>query len=313
MTEAPRDAGTGALGRMARRPVVIAALAMLFWASSLIVVRAVRGEVPPLGLSFWRSFLGFLIIVPFIVAPLRRDLPVLLRHWRMLGLLGFLMFVGGNASLFIGLQDTEAINAGLINSFEPVVIILMAWLLFRDPVSLRQLAGVLISLSGVAMLISRGRLDGLAALDFNRGDLWVLVAITSWGLYAALLRRAPQGIHPLSSFAATVFIGSMMLLPLYVWEIATVGPTPLSRASLVSIGVLAVFSTVLGVVFWNRALGALGAGRAGLFLHLIPAYTVILAVIFLGERLALFHLAGIALIATGIFLTSRRARVSRPG
>lgn len=307
----PKDLGTDAPARsrlkaLVLSPHVAAATAMFMWALSMILVRLVRGEVPPLGLSFWRTTFAFALILPFAMRYVRADWPILSRRWPMLALLGFLIFVAGNGGLFIGLQDTTAINAALINSFEPVLIVVVGALLFRDAVTLRQAVGVAISLAGVLGLITEADPAVLAGLAINRGDLWVLAAITSWAFYAVLLRRSPRGLHFLSQFAALAFFGMVFMLPFYLWEASFIAPTRFTLQTVAAVAILAVFSTVLSVILWNNAIAGLGSGRAGLFIHLIPVYTVILATVFLGEALEPYHALGILLIGIGIWLATLR-------
>lgn len=297
------------LMRMIKSPHAAAATAMFMWALSMIAVRLVRGDVPPLGLSFWRTLLALLIVLPFAVHRVRADWFALRKSWPILALLGFLLFVAGNGGLFVGLQNTTAINASLINSFEPILIVVVGALMFRDAVTIRQAIGVAVSLAGVLALISRADYRVLADFDINRGDLWVLFAITSWAFYAVLLRRSPRGVHYLSQFTALVFFGALFMLPFYLWEAINVAPTRANLESISVIAILAVFSTLLSIILWNKAIAGLGSGRAALFIHLIPVYSVILAGLLLDETLELYHAFGIVLIGIGIWLaTMRRAR-----
>lgn len=302
----PVTAPPGRAREILTSPYTAAIVAMFMWALSMVLVRGVRGDVPPIGLSFWRTLLAVVLILPFVIRQLRTDLPVLIAHWPMLLLLGFLLFVGGNASLFVGLQDTTAINASLINSFEPMAIVVVGAILFRDAVTLRQGIGVLISLGGVVTLVCRADLSVLAQLTFNRGDLWILAAISAWAFYAVLMRRAPRGVSHVSVFVALAVFGCLTLLPFYLWETLSGSVMQVNATSITTIAVLAVFSTLLSVLLWNRALHGLGSARAGLFVHLIPAYSIVLATLFLGETLEFFHIAGIVLIGIGIGLATVR-------
>ena len=287
-------------------PHLSAAIAMLLWAFATIGARYVREDVPPMGLSFWRTGLAFLILLPFVAGRLRAEAAIIRRHWKILFALGALLIVGGNAMLFLALQYTIAINAAVLNSTEPVVIIMVAWLLFRDPVGWRQVAGIGMSLIGVLVLIGRGDMDALADLDFNRGDLIVIGAYISWAFYAVLLRRAPRELDPLVQLALILGFGTLALLPIYLVEEFAYRPTYFTWTTLISIVVLALVSSLLGLFMWNRAVTALGPGRAGIYIYLIPAYTIVLAILLLGEALEDFHIAGIALIATGIVLSGRK-------
>ncbi len=283
-----------------------AAIAMLLWAFSTIVARYVRDDVPPMGLSFWRTALAFLILLPFVAGRLAANAAIIRRHWKILFALGALLIVGGNAMLFLALQYTIAINAAVLNSTEPVIIIVAAWLLFRDPVGWRQAAGIGMSLAGVLVLIGRGDLDVLGRLDFNRGDLIVIGAYVSWAIYAVLLRRAPRELDQLTILALILGFGALALFPVYLVEELAIRSTDFTWTALISIVVLAVVSSLFGLLMWNRAVTALGPGRAGIYIHLIPAYTIVLAILLLGEALEDFHIAGIALIATGIVLSGRK-------
>ena len=287
-------------------PYLAAVIAMFFWAGSTVLVRYVREEVPPMGLSFWRSLLGFLLLLPFALYPLRQQSHLIRKNWKILLFLAFLLMVGGNAILFLSLQYTIAINAAVINSFEPIIIIVLAWLLFRDPFSRRQGFGVAVSLMGVLVLISTGSLDVLAQMDFNQGDLLVTGAYVSWGLYAVMLRKVPRGLDQRITLLCILGFGTILMLPIYLYEASSVRPTNFTWVTINSVVWLAIFSSVLSILLWNYAISKLGAGRAGLFIHLIPAFTVIMAIFLLGEEFRQFHLTGIALIFIGIYFSSRQ-------
>mgnify|MGYP003999334679 CR=1 FL=1 len=139
--------------------------------------------------------------------------------------------VGGNAVLFLSLQYTMAINAAVINSVEPLFIVLFAALLFRDRFTWLQGTGLALSLLGVLVLISAGSFEQLLKLDFNRGDLIVTVAYASWGLYVVFLRKAPTGLDHRLLLAALLGLGALFMLPLYLVETMLVRPFPFSAAS----------------------------------------------------------------------------------
>jgi drug/metabolite transporter (DMT)-like permease len=266
----------------------------------------VREEIPPMGLSFWRTFAGFLIVLPFVLSGLEARAPAIRANWRVIALVSALLIVGGNALLFLSLQFTIVINVALLNSVEPVLIIIVAWLAFRDPLSRRQAAGVAVSFLGVVILISRGDLEMLANFDFNLGDILVLFAYVSWACYAVFMRLVSRQIDHLTMLALLLGLGAAMLLPLYLVEHFFFRPTAFTWSLVAAAASLALFTSVLGVLMWNRALAALGSARAGLFIHLIAAYSVVLSIVFLGERLEEFHVTGILLIGIGIYFANTR-------
>jgi len=300
--------GTRLATRVLTSPYLAVVLAMLFWAASTVVVRGMRAEVPPLGLSFWRTILGAALVLPFAWRPMMRQIELIRRHFWIILLLSFLLIVAGNAVLFLSLQYTIAINVGVLNSFEPLLIVLAAWAIFRDRVTVNQLAGVLVSLLGVFALIGRGDPRAILDLDFNAGDILVLFAYLSWALYAVYLRLAPRELDQRVMLFLVLFLGSLMLIPLYAVEWAIDRPMSFSLPAIGAIVGLAVFSSVCAIFLWNYAIRHLGPARAGFFIHLIVAFTVVMAIVFLDEVFAWFHAVGVALIGAGIYLSVYRRR-----
>jgi drug/metabolite transporter (DMT)-like permease len=288
-----------------KSPVIALIFTTFCWACTTIVVRHTRMEIPPFGLAFWRNFSATLFILPFAIEPLRRQWPLIRAHLPLLALLSALLWLGGNALLFLALQYTIAINAGVINSVEPVLIILAAAILFRDRISWLQAAGVAVSLSGVLVLLSAGSFERLLQLKLNIGDLIVFCAYIFWALYAVLLRKLPRGMDPWAMLFVLIGLGALFVMPLYLLETIYFRAMPFTLTSVASSLWLGLFPCAICMYLWNYAISSLGASRAGQFLHLIPAFTVILAILLLGEQFAGHHLAGIALIIAGIALTSR--------
>lgn len=288
-------------------------LTNLFWAGNIVLGRGVVGLVPPIALSYVRWTGAFLIGLAFAWRQLQQDLPVLLRQWRLMLLLSAIGVASYNTMSYIGLTETTALNALLLQSAMPLVILVWAFVLFRDRPSRLQTVGVAVSLLGVCAIASKGSIEVLRHLSINHGDLWILAAIAINGSYAALLRRRPK-VHPLSFLVAAMGIGSCMNLPFFVWEELTVARITFDWQAMAALAYIAVFPSFIAYLFFNRGIELIGAGRAGQSMHLMPVFGSVLAVLFLGERFRLYHAVGIALIATGIVLASvkPRRRLSPP-
>ena len=303
-----RLSSDGLAMRVLTSPYLAVTVAMLCWAGSTVVVRGVRADVPPLGLSFWRTLLGAALVLPFAWRPMMLQIDLIRRHFWIILLLSFLLIVAGNGVLFLALQYTIAINVGVLNSFEPLLIIVAAWAIFRDRVTFNQLAGVLVSLLGVFALIGRGDPRAILDLDFNAGDILVLFAYLSWAFYAVYLRLAPRALDPRVMLFLLQFLGSLLLIPFYAVESAFDRPMTFGLPALTAIVGLALFSSIGAIYLWNYSIRHLGPTRAGIFIHLIVAFTVILAIVFLGEVFVWFHAVGVALIGAGIYLSIYRGR-----
>ncbi len=288
-------------------PYLLLVLTPLFWAGNFLVGRLVHETVPPVGLAFWRWAVGLLIILPFAWPQIRRDWPVYRANWPIVLVLSILGVSCFNTLLYVGVAQTEAFNASLIQSTMPVWIAVLSFLLFRDRPGRWQIAGIFVSLCGVATIIMRGDPANIGDLAFNPGDVWVLVAVITYGGYSALLRRRPA-VGPLGFLAVTFIVGDLVLVPFYIHEMVVLDRyVPLNGTALATVLYVSLFASVLAYMFWNRGIELIGANRAGVFIHLVPAFVAVGAVTILNEHPQPFHAAGIILILGGVFLTTRRA------
>lgn len=285
-------------------PYLLLTLAVLFWSGNFILGRAVRMDVPPVALAFWRWALASLLVLGPAIAPLKRDAAAIRGNWPILILLAATGVASFNTLVYTGLQYTVAINAFLMQAMMPVCIILFSFLLFRTRINRRQGASVVLCLSGAVTIIIQGDLQVLSSLSLNPGDLLVLVAVLAYAAYSVLLRKRPA-IHPLSFVAVTFGLGTLMLLPLYLWETIRIRALQFNGVTLLSILYVAVFPSIVSYLCYNRGVESIGANRAGVFLYLMPVFGSLMAVGLLGESLFWFHWVGIALIAAGLVSSLR--------
>jgi drug/metabolite transporter (DMT)-like permease len=289
-------------------PYLLLTLSALLWSGNFVLSRAVVSLIPPVGLLFWRWAVALAVLLPIVLPRLRRQWPLIRAHLKLFPLYGLLGVTLFNLLIYTAMHSTTAINAALVNSSIPILIIFFSRLFFRQSVSGRQWVGIVLSLAGVATIILRGEPAALLQLSFTTGDLLVLAAAASWAFYSLGLRYYPQGLDPLVFLFVIALFGLAFIAPLYALEIASgkvVHPTP---ATLVSIAYVGVFASVVAFVAWNSGIRRLGAQTGGPFIHLMPAFRTVLAVIFLHERLQPFHLAGIGLIIAGILCATLRPR-----
>lgn len=289
-------------------PYILLILTTLFWSGNFVLSRGMHADIPPFALSFWRWVVAFIILAFFGMRHLMAQKDLALTHYRFLIVQGLLGVAGFNSLIYLAMQNTTAINAVIVNSCTPVIIVLISWLLYNEKLQLRQCLGVCISLSGVMLIISGGELATLLNLQFNRGDVLVFIAAVFWAFYSANLKKYPKGLNPLAFQTAIVMVGLVALIPLYGIEILSGKSLVVSPATVVTILYVAVFASVLAFIFWNRAVAQLGANTAGPFLHLMPVFSTILAVTFLGETLTPYHFKAILLIFSGILLTTYKKK-----
>lgn len=287
-------------------PYLLLVLTILFWAGNFNLARAIHADVPPLGLSFWRWAVAALILLPFAWPSMRATLPLARVHWRLVLALAVLGIAGFNSLVYLGLQTTTATNGVLLQSVTPITMILLAGLVLHEQSTLMQWVGIVVSLLGVLVIITRADVTVLRHFAFNRGDVWILLATLDWSLYTVLLRKLPDGLKGLPILGFTVSIGALVILPLYVYESVTFHTMPITAVSVASIAYVAIFPSLLSYMFWNHVTHRLGVNRTGQFSHLMPVFGILLATLLLGERLQLFHALGMSLVAAGLLLTNMK-------
>ena len=281
-------------------PYLLLTLSALIWSGNFVISRAMNDVIPPAGFVFWRWMVALVVLAPIALPRLRSQWPLVRANWLLIGICGLFGVTLFNFLIYTAMHTTTAINAALVNSAIPVFIIMFARIFYGQRVTLRQHAGIALSLTGVATIILRGDPSRVLTLSFNQGDLLVLLAAVSWGLYSVAIKRYPQGLNPFVFLFCISLCGLVLLIPFYALEIASGQVMTLNRPTVLSVAYVGIFASVVAFSAWNYGLSKVGPHIGGQFVHLMPAFSTILAFIFLGERLHLFHVAGIALIFSGI-------------
>lgn len=286
-------------------PYLLLTATVLFWSGNFVLGRGIREQIPPVALNFWRWAGALIVVLPFGWGAVRRQWPLLRKHWRFVALMSIPSITVFNTFIYTALHTATTTNTVLINAMVPIFIGVIARLRFGARMARLQIIGVLISLAGLTFIIFRGDWAMLRHLVFSRGDLWTLGAGLSWALYSVMLRLRPMAMDPLAFLTALIIAGLIFLLPFYLWELSVRGGFALSPPNAAGLAYVCIFPSVLAYICWNRGVDWVGANRAGIFFHLMPVFSILLAALLLGERLHLYHLPGMALIFVGIALTTR--------
>ncbi len=303
----PTSAASGPAPWRRALPYLLITIAVWSWAGNLIIARAVRADIPPIGLSFWRWFIAAVVLLPFAWPGLRAEAPLLRAAWKQLCLLGFLL-TGGSTLAFVAVNHTTAINASLVYATQPAAAAFIGWILFRHHFSRLQVLGVVAALLGILAMMSRADWGVLADLQLNGGDLWMIAATTGLSAYSVLLVRLRRGLGLLSSLFVMVAAGSLLLLPFYIAESTLSRTVPLDWLTVAAVFYAAVITSVIAVMLWNTGIAAVGANRGVVFSNLTPVFASAMAIVFLGERVFAYHLIGAALICLGIVFVVRGHR-----
>lgn len=287
------------------RAYVILLFMPLFFSSNLIIGRIALDIVEPLTLGFWRWGLACLLLFPIAWAGIRRNSAALIGQWPLIVTLGFLGMVICGGGVYAALEHTTATNGTLIYTTSPVFVLILEAVFRGKPVTMRQIAGIVLAFLGVTVIVMHGELDRLLRFELNPGDLGIAFAAFAWAVYSVLLRnRSLQGFPTRALFAVIALAGTVLLAPLTVWEMATVAPPPFVPEAWGSMLALAVFSSLLPFLSYQYGVKVVGPAITSMFLYLLPVYGVLMAVIFLGEEFHLFHAVGFVLVMAGVILAT---------
>ena len=292
-------------GWLANQPYVLLSIAALCWAGNAIVGRLAVGHIPPVTLALMRWSLAFLIVLPMAWKHLKRDWSAIRAK---LGLMIFLSVSGiacFNTLQYWALEYTQALNTLLLQSAGPLFVASWSLLLLGIRLTLAQAVGIVVSLTGVLVILLHGDLAAITAIDFNKGDVIFTVAMLIFGLYSVMSLKRPA-VHELTFVAFTFACASAFLVPPLVVELFWRPVMELKATNVLSVVYVAVFPSTIAYLCFNRGVQLIGANRAAPFFHLVPVFGSVMAIVFLGEKPQVFHFIGFALVLTGVFVASRK-------
>jgi drug/metabolite transporter (DMT)-like permease len=287
--------------------ISLAVLASFIWSGNFIIARGVIKDIPPISLAFYRWLLASVIIFPFAIKQFRTEWPAVKRSWHYLfwaSLAGVALF---NTLVYVGAHYTSAINLALIGTTtSPIIATIMARIFLKEQIGGMKLAGLILCITGVLYLLSKGNFRHLLTLKFSTGDLWVLAAAFCFAVYNTLVKKKPVSISPINFLFVIFIFGAALILPFYLWEMNKAPAVEWSNDLLFSILYLGLGASVICFWIWNIAISKLGAARTILFGNLIPVFSSIGAVIFLNEQFTGVHIISMILVFTGILLANLR-------
>ncbi len=290
-------------------PYLLLALASLFWAGNQVTGRALREDFGPVALSFWRWLIAAVVLAPFVWPAVRTQLPLLRRHWKLIAMLSLLSVVLFQSFVYVGLRSTIAINAVLLNSSIPMFIMACAWLMDGERSTGRKWLGLMLSFAGIVGIVTRGDPARIAELDVHAGDLWILAAMPVWALYSVLLKRKPPELGGMPLVFVLAVCGLVVLAPAYLLEMQWLPQRMPGIEAIAGAVYIGLFASIAALACWNAGVAALGANIAGFTVHLLPMFGTVLAILFLGESLRGFHVAGFAAILAGVALATLPGRI----
>jgi drug/metabolite transporter (DMT)-like permease len=286
--------------------------ATLIWSSLYIFAKILADSFSPVELSFWRWVVAVAVFLPFVRQDVWAERRIIRDHAVRLTIISLIGMVGFSVLIFQAGKTTTATNMSLLAATAPVFIALVCRFALHERLSGQQVTGLCIAVAGVVVLVTRGDVAHLLNLNLAGGDLWSLCAAMCFGLYSVLVRFRPPQIGPNVFLCVIMGMGAILMLPPTLWQWLCV--KPLFRptgAETIALLYLGIATSVVGFLLWNKAVMLIGAVRAGVVYYSLPFFSYVLALVFLGERLALPQAVGGALIIGGIVFSSLGAAAKR--
>ena len=282
-------------------------LTVTFWAGNFIVGKfASFYEVPPFSLNFYRWFFAWLILAPFTIPEIIKKKEYIINNYKLFIILGITSITIFNSIVYYSLNFTQVISGVLMISTIPVMIMFFSSILKIEKTNIFQIIGVVLSFVGVIIIITKANFEILKNLDFNKGDITMVVAMFSWALYSTLLKRQKYELSQISLLQVVISFGLIFLIPVYFIEYKIGFRINLDQPFILILSYVVLFPGLASFILWIKGISLIGANRSGVFLHLMPILSAIMAMIFFNEKFMFYHMLGACFIITGILLSNRK-------
>ena len=286
---------------------ILLILTTIFWSGNFIVGKAASlYEIPPFSLNFFRWLFAGLILLPFTIKELINKKNYILNNIGFFIILGITSITIFNSIVYYSLYYTQVISGVLMISTIPVWIIFISSILKIEKTNIFQIVGVALSLTGVIFIITKADMELVKNLDFNKGDLTMVIAMFSWALYSALLKKKKYEISQISLLEIVIITGLIFLIPIYFIEMSMGHLVQLSKPFYLTLTYVVLFPGLASFFFWIKGISIIGANRAGAFLHLMPIMGAIMAMIIFDEKFMFYHFLGAIFIVAGITLSNKK-------
>jgi len=284
-------------------------LTTLFWSGNFIVGKAASiYQIPPFSLNFYRWLFAFLILLPFTFKEILNNKKYILDNISFFIILGITSITIFNSIVYYSLYYTQVISGVLMISTIPVWIMFIASILKIEKTNLFQIIGVILSLTGVMFIITKADIELIKSLDFNKGDLSMVVAMFAWATYSALLRKKTYEISQIALLEIIIICGLVFLIPIYFIEMSSGNLIILGKPFILTLTYVVLFPGILAFLFWIKGIAIIGANRAGVFLHLMPIFGALMAMVIFKEKFMFYHFLGAIFIIAGITLSNKNKK-----
>ncbi len=282
-------------------------LATLFWSGNFIVGKfATLFQIPPLTLNVFRWISVWIILIPFTFKEIFINLPSIKKNWLVISFMGIITISTFNSVVYFALNYTQVINAVLVLAAIPAATIVLSSLMNIEKTNFFQIFGLFLSIIGIGSIISNGDIQKIISLNFNKGDLWMLVCVFTWALYSTLLKKHKFKFSQFSLIQLMVSVGIIFLIPQFFYEKSIGLEVNFNKPFFLILFYVVVFPAIVAYYCWQKGIEIIGPNRASMFIQLMPLFSAVMAIIIFNEKFELYHFAGAAFIVSGIYLSNKK-------
>ena len=284
---------------------ILLVLTTIFWSGNFIVGKAATiYDIPPFSLNFFRWLFAGIILLPFTFKEIVLKKNYIKENVGLFIILGITSITVFNSIVYYSLYFTQVITGVLMISTIPVWIILISSLLKIEKTNIYQIFGILLSLIGVVAIITKSDLEVIKGLEFNKGDLSIIVAMFSWAIFSTLLKKKKLEVSQITLLQVVIIFGLIFLTPIYIIELLLGNYIVLEKPFFLTLAYVVIFPGLLSFLFWIKGISVIGANRSGIFLHLMPIFGSLFAIIIFKEKIMFYHLIGAIFIIFGIRISN---------
>ncbi len=282
-------------------------LSALFWAGNFIVGKfATFFQIPPLTLNVLRWLCVWLILIPFTYKELSQNLPSIKKNWLVISFMGLITISTFNSVVYFALNHTQVINAVLVLAAIPAATIIFSSFMNIEKTNIFQLLGLFLSIIGIGSIISNGDIQKIISLNFNKGDVWMLVCVVTWALYSTLLKKNKFEFSQFALIQLMVSAGLLFLIPQLFYEKSIGLEVNFNKAFFMILFYVVVFPAIAAYYCWQKGVEIIGPNRASMFIQLMPLFSAAMAIIIFKENFELYHFVGATFIVSGIYLSNKK-------
>ena len=286
---------------------ILLVLATLFWSGNFIVGKfATLFQIPPLSLNVFRWISVWLILIPFTYKEIYNNLPSIKKNWLVISFMGVITISTFNSVVYFALNYTQVINAVLVLAAIPAATIVLSSLMRIEKTNIFQIFGLFLSIIGIGAIISNGDFQKIISLNFNKGDLWMLVCVFTWSLYSTLLKKHKFKISQFTLIQLMVSVGVLFLIPQFFYEKSIGLEINFNKAFFLILFYVVVFPAIAAYYCWQKGIEIIGPNRASMFIQLMPLFSAVMAIVIFKEKFELYHFTGAAFIVSGIYLSNKK-------